>query len=296
MRHVRSFMLSLVLAPLIWALTGLGLAVHAGVGPNLAADPARHLGLGALAAAGALVAILVVVRLSPVGPTLAGLGFLGAVAYAPTLRPLVPALPNDLDAAVVLPADGFAVVLGIPLLATLLSGHRWRRAESTPVRYADPATQPAGGPPAPTLVSPAPTLVSPPVPPEGSSPAPTYGSPPAPAFGSPPAPTFGSPPAPAYGSPPASAYGRPPVAPTFGPPPDRAHGSQPAPTLIAPIDPWHGWTVSEAADGLPGYAAHPDQGGVNPWARPSGSSPEDATDDLSAALLPLRAPTPPRAR
>jgi hypothetical protein len=282
MRHVRSFVLSLVLAPLIWALTGLGLAVHEGIGLDLAAEPARQVGLGALAGAGVLAATLVVGRLSPVGPTLAGLGFLAAVAYAPSLRPLVPALPNGLDAALVLPADGFAVVLGIPLLATVFSGHRWRRPQSTSVRYVDPAVQPSGGPPAPTLVSPAPTLVSPPAPPEGSPPAPAYGTPPAPTYGSQP---------PAYGTPPAPTYGLPPAAPAHeSPPPARTYGSRPAPTLIAPTDPWHGWTAPEAANGSRGNARRPDAGAANPWARPTGSSPEDATDDLSEDLLPLRAP------
>lgn len=267
MRHVRSFLLSLVMAPLIWALTGLGLAVQKGVRPDLAPDQARQLGLGALAAAGVLVAVLVLARLSPLGPSLAGLGFLSAVAYSPSLRVMVPDLPSGLDEALVLPVDGYAVVLGVPLVATALSGRRWRRTVDPVVRYAAPPA-PARGPaaaPAPTLVSPpTPTLVAPP--PTVVSPAPTLVSPPAPGYVAPPA-------APSY------------VAPS-------------ARTLAAPHDPWQRWAYPDGANGspTPGYAAPADFGPTSPWARPSEPSIDEETDDLSAALLPLRAAARPHAR
>ncbi|HEX2774717.1 MAG TPA: hypothetical protein VHN18_20160 [Micromonosporaceae bacterium] len=282
MRHIRSFVLSLVLAPLIWALTGLGLVVQYGVGLDLPADRGRQVGLGALAAAGILVAVLALARLSPLGPALAGLGFLGAVAYAPSLRLMVPALPNGLDDALVLPADGYAVVLGIPLLATALSGRRWRRTAYPALQYAampapvrDPAAAPAPtlvSPPAPTLVSPPPTLVSP---------APTLVSPPAATYVASPAPTYVAPPAPTHVAPPAPTY----VAP-------------PAPTLGAPRDPWQCWAYPNGANVSPppGYGAPGDTGPTSPWARPSEPSIDEETDDLSAALLPLRAGSRPHAR
>lgn len=266
MRHVRSFVLSLVLAPLIWALTGLGLVVHDRIGLDLAGDRARQVGLGALTAAGVLVAVLVLARLSPLGPALAGLAFLGAVAYAPSLRLMVPALPNGLDEALIVPADGFAVALGIPLLATALSGRRWRRTAYPALQYAvppAPAPDPAAAP-APTLVSPpVPTLVSPP---------PTLVHP---------APPLGAPPAATYVASPATTYG----APT-------------APTLALPHDPWQGAAHPNGANGspAPGYGAPADTGPTSPWARPSEPSIDEETDDLSVALLPLRAATRPHAR
>jgi hypothetical protein len=268
MRHVRSFVLSLVLAPLIWALTGLSLLILAGGGPRLPADQARQVGLGGLVAAGLLVAVLALARLSPLGPALAGASFLSAVAYAPSVYLVVPDLPSGLDEAMMLPADGYAVVLGIPLLATALSARRWRRTASLPIEYAAPA---------PTLVSPAPTLVSPP----GS----TLGSRPGSTLVSPPGSTLGSPPGSTYVSAPAATY----VAPT-------------APNVADPQDPWPPWWHPGAASESPapadarGAETVAETGQLSPWARPSAPSIDDETDDLSEALRPLRASTRPPAR
>jgi hypothetical protein len=274
MRHIRSFVLSLVLAPLIWALTGLGLVVQDGRAVDLRADEARPVGLAALAAAGLLVAVLALGRLSPLGPALAGLGFLSAVAYAPSLRLMVLDLPGYLAEALTRPADGYAVVLGVPLLATALSGRRWRRTPYPPTAYGPPPAPTLVSPPAPTLVSPAPTLVSPP---------PTHVSPP---------PTHASPTAATYPSPAASTFGPPPAA-TYGPPP---------PTLAAPHDPWQTWSDPAAANHWPAPGYGPGQGAPagtaasSPWARPTERCVDEETDDLSAALLPLRRANPPHAR
>lgn len=236
MRHVRSFVLSLVLAPLIWLLTGVGLVVPgAAADLDLAPGQARQVGLGALAAAGVLVAVLALARLSPLGPATTGLGFLAAVAYAPSLRPLVPALPGGFDEVLVIPADGYAVVLAVPLLATTLSGRRWRRVRTTPF------LTPAPAPPASAAVfqSPAP-----------QSPAPTPVSPP------------------------------------------------PAPTLVEPYDPWFPWTPQPGPAGStpPAHGSEPtvaqsataSRPPPSPWSRPPATAVDAETDDLSAALLPLR--------
>jgi hypothetical protein len=141
MRHLKSFLLSLVLAPTIWALTGVGLAVHrsSGAGLETSVDTARVVGLAALAGAGVLVAVLALGRLSPLGPALAGLGFLAAAGYAPALPGLLPELPMGLDAALLRPAEGYAVLIGVPLVATALCAHRWQRTAAAPAPAPAPA-------------------------------------------------------------------------------------------------------------------------------------------------------------
>ncbi|MFC7544802.1 hypothetical protein [Plantactinospora sp. GCM10030261] len=145
MRHVNSFMLSLVLAPTVWALSGYGMVAYgrAGTRPDgdLAAD--RLAGLAALLAAGLIVALLTTTRLSPLGPAFAGLTYLGTagwVAAHPALaNQWVRELGAPFGAELIRPAEGFAVLIGVPLVATAFSPGRWRRGTAPPAWYAEPA-------------------------------------------------------------------------------------------------------------------------------------------------------------
>jgi hypothetical protein len=157
MRHLGSIVLSLVLAPLIYLLAGVGLVKFAEAnegGTTLDFVPAVA-ALGALLLAGVCYAILSMTRLSPLGPTLAGLAFLAAGFWAlidpASLRDRVPPDVLGVEGAALLPAAGLTVLLSVPLLATALSSRRWRRY--------DPAESPGYGaayrpPPTPTPVPP----------------------------------------------------------------------------------------------------------------------------------------------
>jgi hypothetical protein len=139
MRHRRSLIISLALAPIIWGLTGFGLIVYRA--PTRFEREARLgliLGLIALIAAGALLALLVTTHLSPIGPGVAGAAYLVMATWAAIdSASLHRVLPNNL---LTYPAEGLATLLGIPLLATALNPHRWRQPEQ-PEPYAAPATE-----------------------------------------------------------------------------------------------------------------------------------------------------------
>ncbi|MCW6004862.1 hypothetical protein K1W54_09725 [Micromonospora sp. CPCC 205371] len=250
MRHVGSLLLALVLAPLAWVLTGVGLLkysdVRAQFEDGLSVD--ILLGLLALLGAGALYAILVLARLSPIGPALAGAAYLGAaVWYAVAPASFLDVFPyeiGDVDLGLPIPAAGLSALIAVPLLATLMSPRRWRRYDRPAVAGArggpdpvPPGAQygPPGAPYGPPPGYPAPGMGVP-VPAGGlgmSSPVPTpeqaYGPPattafPAAGFPAAPYPPAGSPAAPttAFSQVPTPDYTRPPAAPQ---PPQAAHES-----------------------------------------------------------------------
>ncbi|MEH1128621.1 hypothetical protein [Micromonospora sp. CPCC 206061] len=240
MRHVGSLLLALVLAPLAWVLTGIGLMKYSDVRVQFEAGLRVELLLGLLAllAAGALYAVLVLARLSPIGPTLAGAGYLGAAVWygvAPaSFLDVFPYEVGDVDVGLPIPAAGFSAVLAVPLLATLMSPRRWRRHDR-------PAATPAGAVPYPV---PPGAPYGPPGSPYG--PPPGYPAPPHPGAGVPvpagglgmssPAPTMTAFPAASY--PPAGS----PAAPTtaFSPVPEAAPvapQSPPPPPVSAPPKP-----------------------------------------------------------
>lgn len=134
MRHIGSFLLALVFAPAIFLLTGTGLSAFQtmwvnGGAPSAVADAA--VAAGALLLASILYAILTMVRLSPVGPFLAGLGMLGMSvwaagwqqSYAHTFAML------DVHMGGAVGQSGLGLVLAVPLLATVVSPRRWRKHE-----------------------------------------------------------------------------------------------------------------------------------------------------------------------
>lgn len=134
MRHIGSFLLALVFAPAVFLLTGTGLSAFqtmwvAGGAASAVLD--ATVALGALLLAGALYAVLTMVRLSPVGPFLAGLGLLGmsvwAAAHTASYEDTFAMLDVHMGGAV--GQSGLGVVLAVPLLATVASPRRWRKHE-----------------------------------------------------------------------------------------------------------------------------------------------------------------------
>jgi hypothetical protein len=145
MRHLGSLVLTIILAPAIWFLTGLGVtrfaeakAASDGFGIDLS------VGLAAFLGAGVCYAVLVLPRLSPLGPVLGGLGFLGMVVWrlgdVRGFNRVVPAEFLNISLVLRNPAEGYAALLAVPLLMLLFSGRRWRRHEHPPgiPEYAEP--------------------------------------------------------------------------------------------------------------------------------------------------------------
>jgi hypothetical protein len=141
MRHLWSFALSLFLGPVIWLLMGYGLGEYLAANADHS-DALTVSEIGALLAllvAGAIVACLLLPRLSPVGPLVIGLGFLALTLWAAVNRStFLEAMPADLlglDDVFTIPAvGGFAVPVAGALLAAVASPRRWRRFER-PVAY-----------------------------------------------------------------------------------------------------------------------------------------------------------------
>jgi hypothetical protein len=145
MRHLGSLLLAIVLAPIVYLLTGVGLSAFGqAAGRGIGERPtASLLSIATLAVAGAVYAVLVMARLSPIGPALAGFVFLAASAW-----PLVDPATYDrtVDAigarfkilgVEILGIDlagksGVTILLAIPLIATLTSARRWSRYADRP--------------------------------------------------------------------------------------------------------------------------------------------------------------------
>jgi hypothetical protein len=148
MRHLGSLVLALLLAPVIWVLTGVGVSKFA----DARADPSGldidlAVGLAAVVGAGLIYALLILPRLSPLGLVLAGLGFLGLVVWRVVdldgFDRAVPANFLDVRLALRNPAEGYAALLALPLLGTLFSARRWRRHDHPPAEYAPGYQTPA---------------------------------------------------------------------------------------------------------------------------------------------------------
>ncbi|HZM76157.1 MAG TPA: hypothetical protein VFC19_10545 [Candidatus Limnocylindrales bacterium] len=122
-----------MLAPSIFLLTGTGLsAFNSALDDNKLYDPLGSLAaLGALLLAGVLYGILVMARLSPLGPGLAGLASWGVSGWALFDIEAYGEFFSQLDVHMVgaVGESGLGIMLGIPLVATLFSGRRWRRSE-----------------------------------------------------------------------------------------------------------------------------------------------------------------------
>lgn len=141
MRHLGSIVLSLILAPVIYLLAGIGLAEA--LGNSSTASRPDHLkvtlGILALVAAGLLYCLLVLTRISPIGPVLASLLYFTASVWAlfahDSLGRLLPDSVLGIHGAADLPLNGVSLVLAVPLLLTAVSPRRWRRYAQPPAPY-----------------------------------------------------------------------------------------------------------------------------------------------------------------
>jgi hypothetical protein len=229
MRHLGSIVLSVVSVVVIYVLAGIGmvrLAMDSGlVALNKGTDWTDvGIGIGSLAVAGALYAILTLIRLSPLGTVLGGLLFVIVQLWAlfdqsnlqSTLGSSVFGTPGAAEA----PLTGLTIVLAIPLLATIFSPRRWRGKDKPAVAtaYAPPAGQS--------------TYAQPGVPQPGMSQSgmPQSG---APAPATPPAYGQNEPMPQTYVQPPAQTYAAPPAATNF-PQPTYAPQTYAQPTSAAP--------------------------------------------------------------
>jgi hypothetical protein len=128
MRHVWSILLALVLAPTGWLLCGSGEAGDL-IGRAGGAEGFHALtGLALLLSAGSAYGILVLLPISPAGPTLAGLGYLGAGLWALADPTSYAGVWPSADVA--RPGYGLALVLAVPLLGTALVMRRWEQPEA----------------------------------------------------------------------------------------------------------------------------------------------------------------------
>jgi hypothetical protein len=152
MRHLGSIVLSLILAPAIYLLAGIGLAEalenSTVVGVHL--DRLKvTVGILALVGAGLLYCLLVLTRLSPIGPVLASLLYFTVSIWAlfayHSLGRVLPDPVLGVRGAADLPLNGVSLVLAVPLLLTVVSPRRWRRYAQPPA----PSTLNYPPPPAP---------------------------------------------------------------------------------------------------------------------------------------------------
>ena len=139
MRHFGSIILSIVFAPIIYVLAGIGmirLATNSGLVAQGRGTNWTDVGIGAgaVVVAGALYAILAMARISPLGPLIAGLAYVAAQLWALFRQAnVVSTLGRSVfgtSGAAEAPLTGLALLLAVPLLATIFSSRRWRGKES----------------------------------------------------------------------------------------------------------------------------------------------------------------------
>lgn len=180
MRHLVSIVLGAVLGVIVYWLLAVSLSRLNGFQGSWSSEST----ISVLAAIGAGLAYtaLLLPRLSPLGPALAGAVFLILTLWAVSDTPsFIDIMPRDVpggEGGGFLPSVPFTTVLAIPLLATLASGRRWRRLAQPagagaypppgqagyggpPPGYGDPPPGYGGPPPAPqTGFGPPPTPVN----------------------------------------------------------------------------------------------------------------------------------------
>jgi hypothetical protein len=139
MRHIRSLIVAIVIAPLAWVLLALGQVQSAGAFPDTGRGGALQTGdfvrpVALLAGAGLLLGILGLLRLSPVGALV--IGVVLTLSYTMLLvapSQVVDLLGRDLSVAgrpidLVQPVrTGTTMLLGVLLLVGTVSMRRWQR-------------------------------------------------------------------------------------------------------------------------------------------------------------------------
>src|SRR5438552_4328387 len=142
MRHLGSIVLSLVIAPVVYLLGGIGLVKMASSMTESGASKYGSLAvaLAALLVAGLLYTVLVLARLSPLGPVLAGIALFSvtmwAVVNTDSFAKAMPRSVLGVSGALLAPAGGLAALLAVPLIAMIASPRRWRKFANPPAAVA----------------------------------------------------------------------------------------------------------------------------------------------------------------
>jgi hypothetical protein len=152
LRHIRSILYSLVLAPAAWVLTAVGLTGDLTARGRDGFAVENFTGLLLLLLAGAAYGILVLGPFSPAGPLLAGVVYLALSAwaltspsaYADVWPPAVAKDGFDLSR----PGYGLAAILAVPLICTALSARRWAKYEPPVLPLIGPIGRAEGAAPA----------------------------------------------------------------------------------------------------------------------------------------------------
>jgi hypothetical protein len=161
-RHLLSVVIAPVLGVVVYVLLAIALVRVSAPGDSWTVD--HIVALAAALGAGAAYAVLILPRLSPIGPVLVGLAYLGLTIWAYSdvggLRKLVPnsIFGGDFYSGV-RPALPTTAVLAVPLLLTVVSARRWRRYE----QRAAPPPPPAYPPPPPAYAPPPQPMGEPPM-------------------------------------------------------------------------------------------------------------------------------------
>jgi hypothetical protein len=139
-RHLVSILLAPILGAAAYVLMGIGFAKRATL--DWSTDTVISLAL--LLAAGAVLALLLLVRWSPIGLVLVGVVYLGVTIWAISApASFVDATPdNVLGVHNALRTPVFVLpILAVPLLVTVFSGRRWRRTAYPQNQFAGPPPQ-----------------------------------------------------------------------------------------------------------------------------------------------------------
>ena len=200
MRHLISLVLGVILAPVIYILAGIASIKEVDHLLHGAGTTTVLIAIACTLAAGALVAILALVRLSPVGPVLAGLVLFGISGWAALdFARFSDAFPTrflGMDGVLQAGAGLGLMIAAVPLVATVFSPRRWRSSaqasaaevfDASPVygttQSASPVYQPAGSytTPAYSPSTPTPSSYTPPSystysPSDTTITSPTYGN------------------------------------------------------------------------------------------------------------------------
>jgi len=164
MRHLGSLLAGLVIAPLAWVLIAAGQPRTAQTFERWRTLDSVYTGdllkpLGLLVAAGVLIGVVLALRLSPLGPLVAGVGYLAVYGFSLRdpyrvldLLPQLNLWGYKIDTTVPF-TNGTMAVIGAALVVAAVSRRRWQR---WPTPAAAVPVSPAPESPAPIPVSPAP--------------------------------------------------------------------------------------------------------------------------------------------
>lgn len=143
MRHLLSLLLAIVLTPLLYLATGYGLIKFEAALITGGAWEQVLLAAAAVVVAGASYAALILPRISPLGPVLAGLLLLGVPVWVlidqGSFRDVMPEKLFGVHGLLYAPVNATTVVIALPLLFTIVSPRRWRRF-ANPAALAGPVS------------------------------------------------------------------------------------------------------------------------------------------------------------